>query len=136
MTTYAAMITTDNASNEITFTNEEYLKQLDVIARDAADELARAIWESVKRDAEEYWKFEERLRNRKHPSDLHIKSHNSKFVAVLDTYKKTFEAIGCTFNYDTDYTDPCERVCTVKATGIFGNTLGYLISYGNDSWWK
>jgi hypothetical protein len=51
---YESMVTTENAENEITFTNAQYLKQCDVIADGAADELARDLWERVRDEFSEY----------------------------------------------------------------------------------
>lgn len=120
----------------ITFaTAEEYEVQCERMEKSGVDDASRAVWETVKADAEDFWKFEERIRDRTTSArEMRAKSHNRRFAVVLDTYKKAFEAMGCHLTYVTDWSDPCERIHTVRATGIYGNTLGCLHSYGHDNW--
>lgn len=126
-----AMTTTDAIAFD---TPEEYEAQCRLMEEGGLDKASRAIWEACKADAEEFWRFEERIRDRGR-GDARARSHNRRFVAVLDTYGKAFEAIGCHLSYEIDMFDPCERVHTVSATGIYGNTIGHLRSYGHDGWW-
>lgn len=129
---------TTNETTKITFeTAEEYEAQCRIMEESGLDKASRAIWEACKADAEKFWEFEERIRDRAWTNaETHARNHNRKFVAVLDTYRKAFEAIGCRLDYETDWSDPCERVHTVRATSIYGGTLGYLRSYGHDKWWN
>lgn len=122
----------------ITFDNhEEYEAQCERMRQSGIDDASRAVWEAVKTDAERFWKVENMIRDRaaSPARDLRATNHNKRFSVVLDTYTKAFAAMGCALTYEQDWSDPCERIHTIKATGIYGNTIGYLRDLGHDKWW-
>lgn len=93
---YASMITTDNADNEITFTNAQYLKQCDVIADGTADELARDLWEKVKAEVCEHWDKVCDLSN--YDCDMARRQQRAKVNNMrkrLDAYRVAFEVMDC-----------------------------------------
>lgn len=109
MTRFIDMLTEDNASIEITMTNEQYLKQCDIIADGAMNDAARSLWEIVKSEVVDHWFKMDELAE--HDCENARRQRRAKFYNMhkrLDAYKVAFSVLGCTLEVEDglpDYAD-------------------------------
>lgn len=124
----------DGADPAITFdTCREYEEQCDRCTQDGLDQAARAMWDAVRDACEEWWGFEESLRDRGNKKGA--RSHNRRLAITLDAYAQMFDALGCRLSYAQDWTDPCEHVWEVRVSSTGGASVsGCLRSWAKPNW--
>ena len=114
-------------------TCEEYEAQCERCTQAGVDRAAREVWDALKAEAEEFWGFEERLRDRGRVDAA--KRHMRTFKAKLDTYERVFAALGAQLVVSTDWADPTERVWEIKVHGTDSVWVsGCLRCWGKANW--